>query len=71
MNSATLIQENPADEPAEIMVVVEQVFLGLYSVEMCLKILGMGLLINKGAYLRSFWGILDFTIVMSAYFTMY
>ena len=34
-----------------------------------MKILGMGLILSDGAYLRDFWGILDFTIVMSAYFT--
>jgi voltage-dependent calcium channel L type alpha-1C/voltage-dependent calcium channel L type alpha-1D len=70
-NSATLINENPSEEPAAEMKLVENVFLVLYTVEMCLKILGMGLLLDKGAYLRSFWGILDFTIVMSAYFTMF
>ena len=36
---------------------------------MAMKILGMGLILSDGAYLRDFWGILDFTIVMSAYFT--
>jgi hypothetical protein len=49
---------------------VESVFLALYTFEMCIKILGMGLFFNKGAYLRDFWGMLDFTIVMSAYFTI-
>ena len=34
---------------------------------MCLKILGMGLIFGKGAYLRDSWNILDFVIVMSAW----
>jgi hypothetical protein len=38
---------------------------------MLLKIVGMGFLFNKGAYLRDFWGILDFVIVGSAYFELY
>jgi len=37
---------------------------------MAFKILGMGFLVNKGAYLRDPWNILDFTIVVSAYIPM-
>lgn len=37
---------------------------------MILKILGLGFIFNKGAYLRDPWNILDFTIVMSAYLTI-
>jgi hypothetical protein len=70
LNSMTLVFENPADEPPPFMVVIENVFLGLYTFEMTMKIIGMGLFMNRGAYLRDFWGLLDFTIVMSAYFTM-
>ena len=70
LNSATLVLENPADETPPKMVIVERVFLGLYTFEMIMKILGMGFVFNTGAYLRSFWGILDFTIVVSAYFTL-
>ena len=37
---------------------------------MLLKIIGLGFLFNKGAYLRDPWNILDFIIVMSAYLTI-
>lgn len=37
---------------------------------MILKILGLGFLFNKGAYLRDPWNVLDFVIVMSAYLTI-
>jgi hypothetical protein len=37
---------------------------------MVLKILGLGFLFNKGAYLRDPWNVLDFIIVMSAYLTI-
>ena len=50
--------------------IIEKVFLGLYTVEMCIKILGLGFLLNKGAYIRDPWNILDFTIVMSAYLSL-
>ena len=34
---------------------------------MVLKIVGMGFIFNKKAYLKDPWNILDFVIVMSAY----
>ena len=37
---------------------------------MVLKILGMGFLFNKGAYLRDYFNMLDFFIIMSAYLSM-
>jgi hypothetical protein len=41
--------------------------LGLYTVEMILKILGYGFIIPKKSYLRDSWNILDFIIVISGY----
>jgi hypothetical protein len=49
---------------------VENIFLGLYTFEMVMKIMGLGFIFNKGAYLRDPWNILDFIIVMSAYLTI-
>ena len=37
---------------------------------MVLKILGLGFIFNKGAYLRDAWNILDFTIVMTGYLSL-
>ena len=51
-------------------VTIENVFQGIYTVEMVLKILGMGLIFNKGAYLRDYFNMLDFFIVVSAYLSM-
>jgi hypothetical protein len=63
--------ENPAAPPPKFIEVNEDIFLGLYTFEMVMKILGMGLILNKNAYLRDAWGLLDFLIVMSAYLTKY
>jgi hypothetical protein len=41
-------------------------FLVAYTVEMGLKIIGMGFVLNKGAYLRDGWNILDFVIVTTS-----
>lgn len=38
---------------------------------MIIKILAKGFIFNKGAYLRDSFNILDFTIVMSAYLTIF
>lgn len=38
---------------------------------MALKIVGLGFLLNEGAYLRDPWNILDFIIVSSAYLTIF
>jgi hypothetical protein len=52
-NSVTLALEDPtwgdSDTPA-YMQIFDYVFLGLYTVEMTLKILGLGFLFAKGAY---------------------
>ena len=71
VNSVTLGMEDPLQigtTPEQEL--VENIFLALYSFEMIMKILGLGFIFNKGAYLRDPWNILDFTIVMSAYLTI-
>jgi hypothetical protein len=64
MEDPLAVSTTPTQELAE------NIFLALYTLEMILKILGLGFLFNKGAYLRDPWNILDFTIVMSAYVTV-
>lgn len=69
-NSVVLALEDPTDPDASNsrpMQILDQVFLALYTLEMALKILGLGFILNKGSYLRDNWNILDFIIVVSAY----
>ena len=42
-------------------------FRGLYTLEIVLKVLGLGFVLNEGAYIRDPWNILDFTIVVFGY----
>ena len=42
----------------------------LYTIEMILKILGLGFIYGEGAYIKDSWNILDFVIVMSGYVTL-
>jgi len=70
-NSFTLATEDPLKVEESLQdKIIENIFLGLYSAEMIIKILGMGFILNKGAYLRSVWNALDFVIIGSAYLTI-
>ena len=45
---------------------VETAFTVIYVIEMALKICAFGFILNKGAYLRDLWNILDFVIVVTS-----
>jgi hypothetical protein len=47
--------------------VTEYVFVILFTIEMLLKILGMGFIFSEDAYLKEYFNILDFIIVASSY----
>lgn len=47
---------------------IELVYLYLYTVEMVLKMLGLGIILNRGSYFRDPWNILDFVIVATGHF---
>ena len=50
---------------------MESFFLIIYAIECGLKILGMGFIFNKGAYLRDSWNILDFVIVATSFVPLF
>jgi voltage-dependent calcium channel L type alpha-1D len=67
VNSVAMMQDNPANKSPDIaFAYMEDVFLILYTGEMVLKILGMGLIFGEESYLKDSWNILDFTIVISS-----
>ena len=43
----------------------ELVFTTLFAIEMVLKIIAMGFVLERGAYLRDPWNVLDFIVVMA------
>ena len=64
LNSIVLALEDPtATEQAYFFILIDYVFLALYTVEMLLKVFGQGFLMNRGAYLRDSWNVLDFVII--------
>ena len=66
-NSIVLALDDPTQEATELTKTFDLIFLVLYTIEMVLKIVGMGFMLNKGSYLRETWNVLDFIIVVSAY----
>ena len=42
-------------------------FQGIYTAEIVIKVFGMGFALNKGAYIRDPWNVLDFVIVVFGY----
>lgn len=53
------------------MVIIDYCFTAAYTLEMVIKILSRGLVLNEGAYLRDAFNILDFVIVMSSLLTIF
>lgn len=46
-------------------------FTAFYTLEMVLKILGLGFVLNRGSYIRDPWNVLDFIIVVSSYLPLF
>jgi len=58
---------NPIDpNPPAFFNEVEYVFLVLYTGEMVLKIIGLGFIMGEGSYLRDWWNVMDFIIVITS-----
>ena len=67
LNSIIMMMDDPTRiEPDPFFENIENIFLALYSVEMVLKIVGMGFYFSENAYIKDGWNILDFVIVTSS-----
>lgn len=49
----------------------EPYFIAIFSVEATLKILALGFVLHRGAYLRNIWNMMDFVVVVTGYVTMF
>ena len=66
-NSIVLVLDNPLDKnPNPLLAELDLIFLIFYTAEMGLKMIGLGLLFSKNAYLRDSWNLLDIVIVFTA-----
>ena len=74
VNSLFLAMDDPLRDPSEtptFMLVADDIFQYLYTVEMVVKIVSLGFMLNAGSYLRDAWNILDFIIIGSGYLGMF
>ena len=46
-------------------------FLAIYTLEMAIKCVARGFILNKYTYLRNPWNWLDFTVILSGYLTSF
>nr|XP_042909199.1 voltage-dependent calcium channel type A subunit alpha-1 isoform X2 [Parasteatoda tepidariorum] len=54
---------------AQKLETTEPYFLGIFCSETLLKILALGFILHKGAYLRNIWNIMDFVVVVTGFIT--
>ncbi|XP_063633310.1 LOW QUALITY PROTEIN: voltage-dependent calcium channel type A subunit alpha-1 [Cydia splendana] len=69
MSSAALAAEDPVVEESawnKILNLFDYAFTGVFTVEMLLKIVDLGILFHPGAYLRDLWNIMDAAVVICA-----
>lgn len=71
MNIIVLAMENPNEPTSESLQDFDDFFLYFYTIECILKIIAYGLILNKNSYLRDYWNILDFIIVVSGWADRY
>lgn len=58
MSSIALAAEDPVDENSyrnEVLNYFDYAFTGVFTVEMLLKVIDLGIILHPGSYLREFW----------------
>ncbi|XP_076674539.1 calcium voltage-gated channel subunit cacophony isoform X11 [Andrena cerasifolii] len=69
LSSIALAAEDPVweDSPRNhILNYFDYAFTGVFTVEMILKIIDLGIILHPGSYLREFWNIMDAVVVICA-----
>nr|XP_061836742.1 voltage-dependent N-type calcium channel subunit alpha-1B isoform X2 [Nerophis lumbriciformis] len=69
MSSIALAAEDPVHANAprnNVLKYLDYVFTGVFTFEMVIKMIDLGLLLHPGAYFRDLWNILDFIVVSGA-----
>ncbi|XP_023288257.1 voltage-dependent calcium channel type A subunit alpha-1 [Orussus abietinus] len=69
LSSIALAAEDPVDEHSmrnEVLNYFDYAFTGVFTVEMILKIIDLGIILHPGSYLREFWNIMDAVVVICA-----
>uniref|UniRef100_A0A3Q3G243 Voltage-dependent N-type calcium channel subunit alpha n=1 Tax=Labrus bergylta TaxID=56723 RepID=A0A3Q3G243_9LABR len=69
MSSIALAAEDPVQANAprnQVLKYLDYVFTGVFTFEMVIKMIDLGLLLHPGSYFRDLWNILDFIVVSGA-----
>ncbi|KAI1882504.1 hypothetical protein AGOR_G00251440 [Albula goreensis] len=69
MSSIALAAEDPvqASSPRnDVLKYLDYIFTGVFTFEMVIKMIDLGLLLHPGSYFRDLWNILDFIVVSGA-----
>ncbi|XP_043669169.1 voltage-dependent calcium channel type A subunit alpha-1 isoform X22 [Vespula pensylvanica] len=69
LSSIALAAEDPVWEHSprnEILNYFDYAFTGVFTIEMILKIIDLGVILHPGSYLREFWNIMDAVVVICA-----
>ncbi|XP_073397287.1 voltage-dependent N-type calcium channel subunit alpha-1B [Dendrobates tinctorius] len=69
LSSIALAAEDPvqAESPRnDVLKYMDYIFTGVFTFEMVIKMIDLGLLLHSGSYFRDLWNILDFIVVSGA-----
>ncbi|XP_066587016.1 voltage-dependent calcium channel type A subunit alpha-1 isoform X8 [Prorops nasuta] len=69
LSSIALAAEDPVSENSARNTILnhfDYAFTGVFTVEMILKVIDLGVLLHPGSYLREFWNIMDAVVVICA-----
>lgn len=69
LSSIALAAEDPVEDEStrnKILNYFDFAFTGVFTAEMLLKIVDLGIILHPGSYLREFWNIMDAVVVICA-----
>lgn len=69
MSSIALAAEDPVEEDStrnKILNHFDYAFTGVFTIEMLLKVVDLGIILHPGSYLREFWNVMDAVVVICA-----
>lgn len=69
MSSIALAAEDPVEEKSfrnEVLNLFDYAFTGVFTIEMLLKVVDLGIILHPGSYLREFWNVMDAVVVICA-----
>lgn len=73
LSSIALATEDPVDEDSLRNTVLnnfDYAFTGVFTIEMILKVIDLGIILHPGSYLREFWNVMDAVVVICAVVSM-